>query len=105
MFGEKIWIRLTKFIVVSRAFQILSDPDKKSKYDKYGGDPDSRFGASSASASPFSGFTQSPRGPAGGGRGSMFEEEISPEDLFRQFFGSGMGGGFGGGPFGMFKAI
>jgi DnaJ family protein B protein 12 len=38
----------------------------------------------------------------------MFEEEISPEDLFRQFFGGGgMGGGgpfggMGGGPFGMF---
>ncbi|KAL9083521.1 MAG: hypothetical protein Q9159_005713 [Coniocarpon cinnabarinum] len=28
----------------------------------------------------------------------MFEEEISPEELFRQFFG---GGGLGGGPFGM----
>ena len=27
----------------------------------------------------------------------MFEEEISPEELFRQFFGGGMGGG---GPFG-----
>jgi len=33
----------------------------------------------------------------------MFEEEISPEELFRQFFGGGMGGGgFGGGPFGGF---
>jgi DnaJ family protein B protein 12 len=31
----------------------------------------------------------------------MFEEEISPEEMFRQFFGGGMGGGFGGGgPFG-----
>ncbi|KAI7093048.1 hypothetical protein KC352_g40020 [Hortaea werneckii] len=29
----------------------------------------------------------------------MFEEEISPEELFRQFFGGGMGGPFGG-PFG-----
>lgn len=29
----------------------------------------------------------------------MFEEEISPEELFRQFFGGGMGG-MGGGPFG-----
>ena len=33
----------------------------------------------------------------------MFDDEMSPEDLFRQFFGGGMGGGFGGGgggPFG-----
>ena len=27
----------------------------------------------------------------------MFEDEISPEELFNRFFG---GGGFGGGPFG-----
>ncbi|EON62740.1 hypothetical protein W97_01965 [Coniosporium apollinis CBS 100218] len=87
------------FKMVSRAFQVLSDPDKRSKFDKFGGDPDNRF-ASSASAgeSPFSGF-----GRSGGGFGSrggpMFEEEISPEEMFRQFFGGGMGG-FGGGPFG-----
>jgi DnaJ family protein B protein 12 len=85
------------FTVVSRAFQILSDSDKKMKYDKFGGDPDSRFSAASSSgASPFSGFA-SQRG--GGQRGPMFEEEISPEELFRQFFGGGMGGPFGG-PFG-----
>lgn len=79
--------------VVSRAFQILSDPDKKTKYDKFGGDPDNRFGpGSTSSASPFSGFARSP-----GGRGPMFEDEISPEELFNRFFG---GGGMGGGPFG-----
>jgi len=89
--------------VVSRAFQILSDPDKKSKFDKFGGDPDNRFGASnsaSAGASPFSGFGRS----QGGGMGGQpyYGEEISPEELFRQFFGGGgFGGGFGGGgPFG-----
>jgi DnaJ family protein B protein 12 len=81
---------------------VLSDPDKKSKYDKFGGDPESRFsGASAASgASPFSGFA-SQRAPRGGGGGSMFDEEISPEELFRQFFGGGGGGAFGG-PFGGF---
>lgn len=81
--------------VVSRAFQILSDADKKAAFDRYGTDPDSRFSAASAS-SPFSGFA-SRRGGARAG-GPMFEEEISPEDLFRQFFGGGMGGG----PFGPF---
>jgi DnaJ homolog subfamily B member 12 len=88
--------------VVSRAFQILSDPDKKSKYDKFGGDPDNRFGAGSAStSSPFSNFA---RAASGGGRaGPMFEEEISPEEMFRQFFGGGMGGGFG--PFGRLLAF
>lgn len=80
--------------MVSRAFQILSDADKKTKYDKYGGDPDSRFQSASAAsgASPFSGFASQRRGP----QGPMFEEEISPEELFRQFFGGGMGGPFGG---------
>lgn len=85
--------------VVSRAFQVLSDQDKKTKYDKFGGDPESRFGAGSSAsgASPFSGFA-SQRGAARAG-GPMFDDEISPEDLFRQFFGGGMGGQFGG-PFG-----
>ena len=72
---------------------MLSDPDKKSKYDKFGGDPDSRFnpGAASASgASPFSGFGGFPRSS-----GPMFEEEISPEELFSRFFSGGMGGPFG----------
>ncbi|EXJ71757.1 uncharacterized protein A1O5_05567 [Cladophialophora psammophila CBS 110553] len=79
------------FKMVSRAFQILSDADKKSKYDQFGGDPDSRFsssGAASAGASPFSGFARSP------GRGPMYEDEISPEELFNRFFGGGMGPGF-----------
>lgn len=79
--------------VVSRAFQILSDPDKKTKYDRFGGDPDNRFGPGAAPpSSPFSGFARSPSG----GRGPMFDDEISPEELFNRFFGGGMGGG----PFG-----
>ncbi|KAF2223299.1 hypothetical protein BDZ85DRAFT_164966, partial [Elsinoe ampelina] len=81
------------FKMVSRAFQILSDSDKRSKFDKFGGDPDNRF-SSASSSSPFSGFSQA----AGASRGgAMFEEEISPEEMFRQFFGGGGMGGFGGG--------
>lgn len=80
--------------MVSRAFQVLSDSDKKSKYDKFGGDPDSRQAQASSASSPFSGFARS-QGP-GGPNASMFEEEISPEELFRQFFGGGIGGGFPG---------
>ncbi|GAB7348146.1 hypothetical protein MBLNU459_g6162t1 [Dothideomycetes sp. NU459] len=89
------------FKMVSRAFQILSDPDKKSKFDKFGGDPDNRFGGGSAPGpSPFSGFARSP-GAARAGGGGMYEAEMSPEEMFRQFFGGGgMGGGGFGGPFG-----
>lgn len=74
---------------------MLSDADKKSKYDKFGGDPDSRFGAASSAtgASPFSGFASQ----RGARRGPMFEDEMSPEELFRQFFGGGQAFG---GPFG-----
>lgn len=84
--------------VVSRAFQILSDPDKKSKYDKFGGDPDNRFSSAGAASSPFSGFARS---PGGGGQNFYYEDEISPEELFNRFFGGGgMGGPF---PFGTLK--
>ena len=84
--------------VVSRAFQILSDEEKKTKYDRFGGDPDNRFGPGAAStSSPFSGFARSPSS----GRGPMFEDEISPEELFNRFFG----GGVGGGPFGASLSI
>ncbi|KAK2749612.1 hypothetical protein FQN57_005834 [Myotisia sp. PD_48] len=83
------------FKMVSRAFQILSDADKKSKYDRFGGDPDNRSAPGPSTSSPFSGFGgfQAP-----GGRTHMYEDEISPEELFNRFFGGGLGGGFG--PFG-----
>ena len=100
------------FKMVSRAFQILSDADKRRKFDTFGGDPDSRFGAGAGGGggggggmggmggmgggmgSPFS--RGSGMGPGGAG---MWQEELSPEELFAQFFGAGFGaGGFGGGP-------
>jgi DnaJ family protein B protein 12 len=85
------------FKMVSRAFGILGDAEKRAKFDKYGGDPDSRFGGGAPQQSPFSGFGgRTPSSRAGGG-GSMWEEEISPEEMFNRFFGGG-GGGFG--PFG-----
>lgn len=80
------------FKMVSKAFQVLSDPDKKKKYDSYGGDPDARFnpntaGGGGGGGSPF------PGGFNRGGGG--FQEEMTPEELFRQFFGGAFGGPFG----------
>ncbi|KAI5860450.1 DUF1977-domain-containing protein [Durotheca rogersii] len=87
------------FKMVSRAFGILGDKDKRDKYDRFGTDPDSRFESARAqAANPFGGFG-SPRGAgpgAGFGGGGMFEEEISPEEMFQRFFGGGFGGPFGG---------
>ncbi|KAI9843897.1 MAG: hypothetical protein M1837_006051 [Sclerophora amabilis] len=100
---RRLFLAVAPISVVSRSFQILSDPEKKSKYDRFGGDPDNRFGAGSAaaSASPFSGFG---RTPGSARQGPMWEDEISPEEMFNRFFGGGGGfGPFGGGGGGMFS--
>jgi DnaJ family protein B protein 12 len=89
--------------VVSKAFQVLSDADKRAKFDRFGGDPESRHQQTASASSPFGGFARPP-GAGGGGGGfggpgaSMFDDtaDISPEELFRQFFGGGLGGGFPG---------
>lgn len=86
------------FKMVSRAFGVLGDKEKREKYDRYGTDPDSRF-ASAQAQNPFSGFaSRQPSagrqgGPMGGGGG--WDDDISPEEMFARFFGGG-GGGFGG---------
>lgn len=91
------------FKMVSRAFGVLGDKEKREKYDRFGGDPDSRFGGQQPQ-NPFSGFGGGR--PAGGfaqRRGGVYDDDISPEEMFARFFGGGFGGGGfggGGGPFG-----
>ncbi|KAJ9133238.1 DUF1977-domain-containing protein [Coniochaeta hoffmannii] len=86
------------FKMVSRAFSVLGDKEKREKYDRFGTDPDSRF-ESARQQNPFAGG-----GFGGGGRaargGGGWEDEISPEEMFARFFGGGgFGGPFGGGAF------
>ncbi|KAI5995543.1 hypothetical protein EDD15DRAFT_2254799 [Pisolithus albus] len=78
------------FKMVSKAFQVLSDPQKRAAFDQHGSDPESRFSGMSSGSSP--GFSPAPF--------TSFEGEMSPEELFNMFFGGGMNGGFGAGPFG-----
>ena len=90
------------FKMVSRAFQILSDADKRAHFDRYGADPDSRGGGGGGGGGGAQGPMFARRGQA-----NAFEGEMNADDLFNMFFGGagpmgGMhagGGGFGGSPF------
>lgn len=85
------------FKMVSRAFQVLSDGDKRAHFDRYGADPDTRGGGG--------GGAQGPMFARRAGQANAFEGEMNADDLFNMFFGGagpmgGMhGGGFGGSPF------
>lgn len=67
-------------VVVSKAFQVLSDPNLRAAFDSHGGDPESRS----------SGMPSFRSANAGGGM--RFENEVSPEELFNMFFGGGFPG-------------
>ena len=64
----------TKFKEVNEAYSILSDPDKKAKYD--------RFGHAGVD----------PNGFGGGGGGAYSAYDVDLGDIFSSFFGGGFGG-------------
>ena len=72
-----------KFKEVNEAYSVLSDPDKKNKYDRFG----------FAGVDPNAGFGGAGAGGFGGGFGGGFDDIFS---AFGDMFGGGFGG-FGGG--------
>ncbi|KAF9120971.1 hypothetical protein BGW39_010940 [Mortierella sp. 14UC] len=77
------------FKVVSKAFTVLSDPQKRTIFDQHGPEDGRSSGVNYDRARPTAQQYYS-RGAGGGG---VYGEEISPEEIFNMFFG---GGGFGG---------
>src|SRR5579884_857577 len=95
-----------RFAQVTAAYDLLSDKDKRAKYDRgeidEEGNPKMPFGAG------FGGYSAGPGGPqpgAGGFENFNFggAEGADLSDLFEGLFGGAAGGRAGGGPFGGFR--
>lgn len=83
-----------KFKEINQAYEVLSDPNKKSQYDQFGADAfNGRAGGPFGGAGgfrqqgPFS-YTYTSGGPA---EGYDFGGTSDPFDIFEQFFGGGFG--------------
>lgn len=74
-----------EFQEINRAYEVLSNPELKQRYDKFG-----ERGIGTSASSDASGGS-----PFGGAGGSPFGQEVDLGDIFDTFFGGGMGGGGG----------
>lgn len=69
-----------KFKEVNEAYEVLSDENKKARYDQFG----------------FAGVDPNYGAGAGGAGFGGFDGDVDLGDIFSSFFGGGFGGGFGG---------